>query len=91
MLVRIVSDSISFGCMKGKRYGDGKLIYIILYDKIDAAYTTFVPVKNDLIWCKYHDAHVFRPIARINESHLCVRMLNIPNDILCHYFPLVSS
>ena len=92
MLVRVVSDNISFGCMKGSDYSNNTPVSIILYDNISEAHTNFVPIKNDLIWCTYFHSHVFRPIARINESHLCIRNgLNLPKDILWFYFPLVET
>lgn len=92
MLVRIVSDNISFGCMKGQMYHDNtRQVCIILYESINRAHVRFVPAKNDIVWCKYYHSSVLMPIALVNEAHLCLRSLvNMPCDVLCHYFPLVE-
>ena len=90
MLVRIVSNDISFGCMKAQKYNDGESVCVLLYESIDSMHTSFVPSKDDLVWCNYYHSSVFLPVARINEGNLCMRMNpKLPTDILVHYFPLM--
>lgn len=87
--VRVVSNSISFGCMQGMR--DGQRVSILLYDDLSRVYTPFVPEKNDLLLCKLYHSTLYIPVGLIVEEHRWLHKLSLPEDILLEYFPLVRS
>lgn len=89
--VRVVSNSISFGCMKGIRRGDGQYVSILLYDNLIDVYTPFVPEKNDLLLCELYHSSLYIPVGLVVEEHRWLYKLAIPDDILYEYFPLLRS
>lgn len=88
LIVRIKANNISFGCIEAETLTKKKIV-LIVYDSINKVYMSFVPMKNELVFCLYLHQNVYIGIRRIKEEHLLLRKLNwIPNDILMDYFPL---
>ena len=88
-LLYISNNSLSFGCVKATDLA-GHCVTILLHEN-RFKHTNYSPNVGDFLLCEaYHDS-VYRPLALICESHLFLRKLDIPLDILQEYFPLCKN
>ena len=90
MIVKVVNNCISFGCMKGQNFANGEQISILLYESLaDATRVRFVPRIDELLFCEYFHNSVCKPIALVDEQNLCLRGSCLPHDLLYEYFPIL--
>lgn len=86
-LLKVDAGGLSFGCLRAKDMG-GRDAAIVIYESLRRPRTFRMLQQGELVLCDHIHSSVFHPCAVVNESHLCLRRLDLPSDVTASYFPL---